>query len=169
MLSSDPTVKMILKRREKKISNLNFKSSLTVFLYIFVCLCTIIAFVDIKIKQIIRFLTSGGLAASVEFLIFMILLEAINNLFLVNSISFLSGLVVSYNLNRIWVFKSDANVKKQFVEYFILALINLVFSGLIVYGLVDLLSVANWTAKIFAMGIIAFNNYFIFSKFIFKK
>ena len=123
----------------------------------------------IDIKRVFRFLVSGGSAAAVEFFVFIFLLGWINNTFAVNSISFLCGLMVSFSLNRKWVFGSNANVKKQFVEYFALALINMLLSGGLVYLLVDVWGLAAWAGKIFVMGAIAFNNYFIFSKFIFKK
>ena len=120
-------------------------------------------------KRILRFLASGGSAAAVEFFVFMLLLGWVDNTLVGNSISFLCGLMVSFTLNRKWVFGSQAGVKKQFIEYFILAIINLTLSNLAVYLLVDELSVAAWIGKIIVMGAIAFNNYFIFSKFIFKK
>ena len=120
-------------------------------------------------KRILRFLASGGSAAAVEFFVFMLLLGWVDNTLVGNSISFLCGLMVSFTLNRKWVFGSQAGVKKQFIEYFILAIINLILSNLAVYLLVDELSVAAWIGKIIVMGAIAFNNYFIFSKFIFKK
>ena len=120
-------------------------------------------------KRILRFLASGGSAAAVEFFVFMLLLGWVDNTLVGNSISFLCGLMVSFTLNRKWVFGSQAGVKKQFIEYFILAIINLILSNLAIYLLVDGLGVAAWIGKIFVMGAIAFNNYFIFSKFIFKK
>lgn len=123
----------------------------------------------IDIKRVFRFLVSGGSAAAVEFFVFIFLLGWINNTFAVNSISFLCGLMVSFSLNRKWVFESDANVKRQFVEYFALALINMLLSGGLVYLLVDVWGLAAWAGKIFVMGAIACNNYFLFSKFIFKK
>lgn len=123
----------------------------------------------IDIKRVIRFLVSGGSAAAVEFFVFILLLGWINNIFAVNSISFLCGLMVSFSLNRKWVFGSNANVKKQFVEYFALALINMLLSGGLVYLLVDVWGLFAWAGKILAMGIIACNNYILFSRFIFKK
>ena len=124
---------------------------------------------SVQSKRIFRFLASGGSAAAVEFYVFILLLGWTDSIFVVNSISFLCGLVVSFTLNRKWVFGSQAGVKRQFIEYFILAIINLILSNLAIYLLVDGLGVAAWIGKIFVMGAIAFNNYFIFSKFIFKK
>ena len=123
----------------------------------------------IDIKRVFRFLVSGGSAAAVEFFVFIFLLGWINNTFAVNSISFLCGLMVSFSLNRKWVFGSNANVKKQFVEYFALALINMLLSGGLVYLLVDVWGLAAWAGKILVMDIIACNNYILFSRFIFKK
>ena len=124
---------------------------------------------SVQSKRILRFLASGGSAAAVEFFVFMLLLGWVDNTLVGNSISFLCGLAVSFTLNRKWVFGSQAGVKKQFIEYFILAIINLILSNLAVYLLVDEMGVAAWIGKIIVMGAIAFNNYFIFSKFIFKK
>ena len=120
-------------------------------------------------NKILKFLMSGGTAAATEFVVFAIILKFIDNLLISNSVSFLCGLVVSYTLNRLWVFDSKANVKKQFSEYFILATINLGLSNLFLYFLTDIISLETWISKIIVMATIACSNYFIFSKFIFKK
>ena len=122
-----------------------------------------------QIKRIVRFLVSGGSAAAVEFFVFMLLLGWIDSTLVANSISFLCGLMVSFTLNRKWVFDSQARVQRQFIEYFILAIINMVLSGALVYLLVDIWELAPWAGKVLVMGIIACNNYILFSRFIFKK
>ncbi len=122
-----------------------------------------------KYQKPLRFIISGGSAAAVEYGVFLLLLWVIHQVLIANTISFLCGLIVSYLLNRLWVFDSSAGIKKQFGMYFTLAMINLVLSNVVLFGLTDWLSLSPVLAKIAVMAGIAGSNYFIFSKLIFKK
>lgn len=77
-------------------------------------------------SQITRFLITGGLAFAAEYTCFMLLfyiLEA--GLLVSNMISFATGLLISFSLNRLWVFNSKGSPKSQAVVYTVLAVINL--------------------------------------------
>lgn len=116
----------------------------------------------------IKFLISGGTAALVEYLIFLSLSAIGTNLVASNSISFTSGLVVSYVFNRLWVFSSKSNIKKQFASYVSLALMNFVISNILIWIFVNNLLIMSPYAKLMTMVMIAAWNYILFSKIIFK-
>lgn len=119
-----------------------------------------------KYHKVFKFLISGGLAAATEygsFLIFILALPVVP----ANALSFMLGLVVSFSLNRSWVFVSKGNTKKKFAQYFLLALINLTLGSLLIFTLTTMGTFA-LIAKIIVMLLIASWNYLIFSKLIFK-
>ena len=120
-------------------------------------------------KKVIKFLISGGTAASVEYILFIVLTMLLQNkaIFLSNSVSFLGGLVVSFLLNKYWVFKSSKKVSSEFGHYFILAMVNLLISNFLIATLISL-HIVPYIAKLITMAMIAAWNYFIFQGLIFK-
>ena len=126
---------------------------------------------NFKISRVIKFLISGGAAALLEFSIFILLINLTNKELLVmsQSVSFLSGFILSFILQKIWVFESKGSVSGELVKYGLLAAINLVLSSLLIWALVDLLGVDSSLGKIIVMGMVAARNYMIFQKIIFKS
>ena len=121
-------------------------------------------------KKPIRFLVSGGFAAIAEYVSFAVLNYYFNDhLILINVISFVIGLIISFNLNKWWVFDSKNAVAGEFVKYLALACINLVLGSLILFIFVDKLIINPLIAKFLVMALIAIWNYFIFSKIIFGQ
>lgn len=117
-----------------------------------------------------KFLISGGSAALVEYIVFIILsLQFGMVLWVANVLSFIAGLITSFLLNRNWVFKSRGDTKKKFLKYLMLAFINLCLSTLLLSLLVQMLHAPSLFAKVFVMGVIATWNFFIFSKLIFTE
>ncbi|MDB5180431.1 MAG: hypothetical protein JWO54_189 [Candidatus Saccharibacteria bacterium] len=121
------------------------------------------------IVRLTKFLLSGGTAALVEYVVFLLLQHFMVGLLIANSISFLCGFVVSFILNRSWVFSSNGAVKKQLGSYTILAGINFLISNGVLWLLVEALNIPSPVAKLFTMVMIACWNYVLFSKIIFKN
>ena len=121
--------------------------------------------------KIIRFLVSGASAAGVEYASFLLLqnLTAQKNLFLSQTVSFLCGFVVSFLLNKYWVFKSDQSSKSELAKYAVLAGINLVLTNVVIHLLADQMHVVQWLSKLIVMGMVAAWNYVIFSRLIFGR
>lgn len=121
--------------------------------------------------RFIRFLLSGGSAAAVEYMTFLLLQWRLGNEWLVlsQSLSFLVGLLASFTLNKTWVFRSTGRTDRQLTTYLILAGINLVASNFAIILLVDSLKIEQYLAKVIVMGTIAGWNYLIFSTLIFKE
>ena len=119
----------------------------------------------------IRYLISGGSAALIEYVTFLLLhaLLGISGLILAQTLSFLTGLGVSFTINKIWVFKSTQDIKKELFPYLSLALFNVVAGNAVMYWLVELLNAKFWSAKILVMALVALWNYAIFSKLIFSN
>jgi putative flippase GtrA len=123
-----------------------------------------------KYTKLVRFLVSGGSAALVEYCTFLFLGSTFHiNIFFANSLSFLCGLIVSFLLNKRWVFRSKKKTYGEFIRYFILALVNLAISNIAIDLLVNGVHLKQFIAKIYVMMIIALWNYIIFSKLIFHS
>lgn len=124
-----------------------------------------------KHKKIIRFLISGGSAAAVEMAVFALILGLTSGLLIIvpQTISFLAGFMVSFSLNRSWVFSAkNGKIATQLARYGLLAAINLVLSNIVLLLLVDVASMHELVAKFMVMACVAVWNYIIFSKIIFK-
>lgn len=121
-------------------------------------------------SKLFKFLITGGSAALVEYFIFVILTQVIESWAVIYAhiVSFVCGFVVSFTLNRVWVFKSQGSIYEQLLRYLILAIVNLSLSVLLLWVLVDYLEINAFIAKFLTMSAIAVSNYFIFSKIIFK-
>lgn len=122
-------------------------------------------------SQKFRYLTSGGLSFAIEFAIFMILVHFKTSLVLANTASFMAGLLASFFLHKLWSFAGEQQhqTKDQFVSYALLAIVNLLLSNVIIYWLVDVVSIPKQIAKILVMAIIVCWNYAILGKFIFRR
>ena len=120
-------------------------------------------------NKIVRFIISGGSAAATEYLVFMVLHGLGVFILLANSLSFATGLFISFSLNKLWVFKAAGNGKMQFGSYAILALVNLCISNALLWLAVQELDIQPLIAKLASMALIATWNYLIFSRLIFAK
>lgn len=119
--------------------------------------------------RFLKFLISGGTAALVEYTVFLLLQnwQGAHWLLASQSISFGCGFLVSFLLNRSWVFKSKGGASSELFRYALLAAINLVASNGAIAVMVNGLGVPVPAAKFLVMGMVAAWNYLIFSRLIF--
>lgn len=121
--------------------------------------------------RLFRFLVSGGSAAAVEYAAFVALhwLLGAAWLFASQSLSFFCGFVVSFLLNRGWVFRSSGAFSGELLKYGLVAAVNLVAGNLAIGLLVGPLQVNHYLAKLVVMVVIAAWNYLIFSQLVFRQ
>ncbi len=120
--------------------------------------------------SLIKFVISGLTAAAIELCSFLFLIHVIDRgLILSNSISFILGLITSFSLNKLWVFrgKQRINTKKQFLFYVVLAIFNLLITNILIHLIVGA-DVKAEVAKIMTICLIAVWNFAIFKLVIFK-
>ncbi len=117
--------------------------------------------------RILRYLATGGFAFLSEYTIFIILFYFIDiSLTAASVVSFLIGFAVSYLLNRLWVFNSRMQAKRQLILYSLLAIFNVIISTI---GLILLSKIIEPAiTKIIMVIMIAVWNYFIYKYFIFS-
>jgi putative flippase GtrA len=122
-----------------------------------------------KYHSVFKFLFTGGLAALTEYIVFLTLHHVTTMaLVLANSLSFLCGLVISFTLNKHWVFGRKGNGGRQFGMYFVLACVNLLIGNGLIVLLVDHVSLPPFIGKLCVMMLIASWNFFIFQNFVFR-
>ncbi len=122
-----------------------------------------------SLTQFFRYAITGLTSAAIEFSLLYVFRD-IAKLSVVLSNSIALSIVFWFNffINRIWSFKSTANLKKQLAMYFFLFVFNLAASDIIMYLLTDKLSMSYLLAKVFAIGAIVGWNFIIYRKIIYK-
>lgn len=122
-------------------------------------------------QRLLRFLVAGGSAAAVEYAAFFALQFTFGPKWLLvnQSLSFSCGFVVSFLLNRHWVFRSNGEVRHELLKYGIVAAINLAAGNLAIFLLVGPAGIHPLVSKFLVMGMIAAWNYLVFSRLVFSK
>lgn len=114
--------------------------------------------------RVVKFLISGGISAAIEFITFLLLIT-ISSLVLSNVISFLVGLIVSFVINKNWVFGYRLNNIKTPLVYAGVAIFNIIAGTIIILLLEN--NLTPWLAKAVTMILIAIWNYILYSRYIF--
>lgn len=125
-----------------------------------------------KYFKIIRYLFAGGLAVSSNLLILFVLVHYFEVWYLTSAIiSFCSAVVISYLLNKFFVFNnySRKNIHKQFTIFFIFQLTMLGVNTLLMYVFVDIISIWYMLAQAISSLTTAVINYIFFNKIVFKN
>jgi putative flippase GtrA len=120
-------------------------------------------------KKQLKFIVCGGISALVELTVFIII-STITDVYLAAIESFFCGLITSFFLNRLVVFKSRTSKReaiKEAVRFLILGLVNSQLSSWLTVGLS--LIINEMIAKVITMSIIAVWNYVAMERLIFPK
>ncbi len=122
--------------------------------------------------KLARYLISGLSATAVNFLFLYLFTEKVGFHYLVSVVlAFVMALGVSFILQKFWTFK-DTNkegVHRQAVIYASVAVVNTLLNVLFVYLLVEHAHLHYLVGQFISSGFIAFESYFIYQIFIFKK
>ncbi|HSW85277.1 MAG TPA: GtrA family protein [Candidatus Saccharimonadales bacterium] len=116
-----------------------------------------------------RYFVVGVFAFATDYAILLICYYLLNvPLKLATSLGFLCGFLISFSMNRKWVFsgKQQNHLSRQIIEYFILVGINYLFTVWAVSFLYDR-GIKPFIGKIIVMGIIMCWNYACFRWIIF--
>jgi len=122
-------------------------------------------------KQIFKFLIVGGIAFLIDYAFLYILTEYCNIYYLVSSIiSFTISLIFNYIASIKFVFETDKNEsKKHFIAFIIGSIIGLGINQLVMYLMVELMSIYYMLTKIVATAIVMVWNFITRKIFIEKK
>ncbi len=123
-------------------------------------------------KVFIRYFISGLVVSVAELTFFAFLIYTLDvSYLLASTIIFLFGLVASFVLRKIWVFshKSLYPGFKQLMIYSLIFCVSLGLNLLLMYILVDKLSITELLAQVISMFLIGFFNYTANKTITFKK
>lgn len=123
-------------------------------------------------SRLSKFLVSGFLAAFTEYFVFIVLYSFVAQqayLILCQTTSFLAGFIISFILNKKWVFNSKGSTRDELIRYAILACINLVLTNVLIWLFINGIGLNYWIAKLCIMAMVATWNYILFSRLIFKN
>lgn len=122
--------------------------------------------------RVIRFLTTGGIGITVNLGMYHLLVAYAGVHYLPGSVAAVTcSTIVGFLLQKFWTFREHTTetAHVQFALYTLVAIVNIALNTLIVYLLVDFLSVHYLLAQAAAGGIVALWSFFIYREIIFKR
>lgn len=110
-----------------------------------------------KFDHLILYGIIGSFTASLDFIIYTILVEVFGVQYLVaNCFSVLVGIISSFYLNRSFNFKVKDHTKKRFSIFLTIGLCGLICSNLLLYLLIDVMSMDKLISKLLSLGLVVF-------------
>lgn len=120
--------------------------------------------------KVVRYIISGTSGAVVNLGSFFIFVHLLHLWYLIGSIfAFILAFFVSFTLQRFWTFehRSRADLGRHALLYLVVALGNLALNTLLVYILVDKVSVAPLIAQLIGGIVVSGTSYFIYKHLVF--
>ena len=127
-----------------------------------------------KYKEAIDYLFWGGVA----FVLSMVLFYLFANIMgiyeqIANILSWIICVIFTYLTNRTFVFQSKVrglkNIVNEFKDFVTARLMTLVMENVILFVMIDLLTINNMIAKLVGQFVVIVSNYFLSKLWIFKK
>lgn len=127
-----------------------------------------------KYKEAIDYLFWGGVA----FVLSMVLFYLFANIMgiyeqIANILSWIICVIFTYLTNRTFVFRSKVkglkNIVNEFKDFVTARLMTLVMENVILFVMIDLLTINNMIAKLVGQFVVIVSNYFLSKLWIFKK
>lgn len=127
-----------------------------------------------KYKEAIDYLFWGGVA----FVLSMVLFYLFANVMdiyeqIANILSWIICVIFTYFTNRIFVFQSKIkglkNIFNEFKDFVVARLLTLVMENIILFVMIDLLTINNMISKLVGQFVVIVSNYILSKLWIFKK
>ena len=116
----------------------------------------------------------GGIAFFLSMILFYIFANVMNIYEqLANILTWVICVIFTYMTNRTFVFQSKVkgfkNVFKEFKDFVTARLLTLVMENVILFVMIDLLTINNMISKLVGQFVVIVSNYFLSKLWIFKK
>ena len=114
------------------------------------------------LMQIIKFISVGGIATVIDYVIFFILHELLGiNTIISNIISFTVSVIYNYIASVKWVFEVDESKdkKQQFIIFIVFSILGLLINTGIVYLCTDIIKLYSLIGKVIATSIVMIFNF----------
>ena len=125
-----------------------------------------------RYDKVIRYIFSGAITSLSNFIMLYFLVQELNLWYLTSAIfSFCFGIIVGYLLHKFITFQNNSKHKihLQFSKFFIYNILMLGLNTLLMYVFVDIFRFWYLISQIIITIFIAFINYTVFNKIIFKN
>ena len=121
-------------------------------------------------RQFFSYLVCGGIATLADMSVLFILTSALQiNHLIAAAIGFLAGVATNYSLNIQLVFKSKGKTKKELTLFTLIGIGGLLWTEFIIWILVDNMTFKLMIAKMIAVILVLFWNFFMRKKFVFPS
>lgn len=121
-----------------------------------------------KLKELLRFLVGGGSAVLVDYIVYKVLLYLGIDVAISKAISFISGSIIGFIINKLWTFESKNFSKIEILRYVILYTITASVNAWINNVVLYLFSIQGF-AFLCATGVSTVLNFLGQKFFVFKK
>lgn len=123
-----------------------------------------------KYIEIIKYAFWGGISTAINMILLFLMLRFTSIHYIVaNSLAYFVAVIVNYVCNKIFVFESQNDVKKELLHFFIMRLISLGIDNACYYFAVDILGYNVYISRIVVSVIIISATYVVNKLIIFKK
>lgn len=120
-------------------------------------------------KQFKKYLITGLLSFSLEYLLFFVLYEMLRLWYITaNAIVYFVVFWFNFLMNRYWSFRAKGSISRQLALYCILFVFNLAAITVIMYILSDLAMIPPLISKVLVMGMVVSWNFIIYRRIIYK-
>ena len=123
-----------------------------------------------KIREIIRYVIVGVATTAVSFGVYWLCNEVFHfHYALSNAVSWGAAVTFAFIANRKYVFRSDGDVRREVVTFFLSRLFSLGAEYLVLVPAVELLGLGKTVAKIVAQVVVMILNYVLGKFLVFRK
>lgn len=126
-----------------------------------------------KERGILRFLISGTTGALVHFLILIFSKEILDlSIILSTTLAFSLASVVSFLLQKIWVFKNydkGSAISHQAFRYLLVTILNVGINAILMHILVNIFGIYYIISQIVTSGLIAIESYILYKSLVFSN
>jgi len=123
-----------------------------------------------KYRELIKYCIIGCSGALLDFIVYTILIKAFGmNYLLANALSVTAGITNNFFLNAYLNFKVTDNMFKRFISFYLVGMLGLLISEILLYLLVDIMSMNSIIAKIITIFVITIVQFILNKTITFKK
>lgn len=122
--------------------------------------------------RLIRYLISGGTAATSNVIFLFLLVQYGGVYYLYASIlAFVMSIAVSFTLQKFWTFRDGPlyDMHRQFARYLIVIFFGLLLNTALIYFFVEVTDIWYVLAQMLTTAVIAVINYFFYRHFVFRE
>lgn len=126
-----------------------------------------------KYKEFIKYGIGGGITTLLHLVLFWVLIKFGLKYYIANIITLITIKTIAYFINKIFVFKSKCNNKKELLSEIIKYILSRLFTMIIDYFglilLVEVFKINELVGKIIVLIVVVIINYFLCKKIVYKK